>query len=87
MDLEEYELNFKEGAVRIAIVGDSLGEGLDPDLNGVQWPVQLGDFFEDNQNIDIVDLTKGMTLMTDPKRQNYYSPLFHTDEEKIKTIW
>jgi hypothetical protein len=34
-----------EGAIKIAIVGDSLAEGLDPDLNGAPWPVQLGDFF------------------------------------------
>lgn len=80
-------MNFTKGAVRIAIVGDSLAEGLDPDLNGAPWPNQLGNFFEDNKNIDIVDLSKGMTRMTDPKRQNYYSPLFHTDQEIYKTIW
>jgi hypothetical protein len=52
-------------------------------LNGDPWPIQLAHFFEDNKNIDVVDLSKGMTKLTDPKRQDYYSPLFHKD----KDIW
>lgn len=57
-----------EGAIKIAIVGDSRTEGFEPDLNGDPWPIQLAHFFEDNKNIDVVDLSKGMTKLTDPKR-------------------
>jgi hypothetical protein len=74
----------QEGAIKIAIIGDSITEGYQRKFNGDPWPEQLANFFGDNKNIDVVDLSKSMTRITEPKeRQNYYSPLFHNDVD----IW
>lgn len=68
-----------KGALKIAVIGDSIGEGYEakPGMNGHPWPEELAQYFKDNNyNIDLVNFSKGSVRLTDPHR-GYVSPLFH----------